>query len=43
MVGNPEVSMEIDPREVEQRYIQGIAAMVVDRLSMGVQDTNQEV
>lgn len=39
----PEISMEIDPREIDAQYIEQIAEAGVNRISMGVQDTNQEV
>lgn len=39
----PEISMEIDPREIDPEYIAQIAEAGVNRISMGVQDTNQEV
>lgn len=40
---NPEISIEIDPRETSEAYIQGLAELGVNRISMGVQDTNPQV
>lgn len=40
---NPEISIEIDPRETTEEYIQGLAELGVNRISMGVQDTNEQV
>ena len=39
----PEISLEIDPRETTVEYISGLAFLGVNRISMGVQDTDKQV
>ncbi|MFT6329874.1 MAG: oxygen-independent coproporphyrinogen-3 oxidase [Bermanella sp.] len=38
-----EASIEIDPREIKLSYVDDLAAVGFNRLSIGVQDTNREV
>ncbi len=38
-----ELAMELDPRDVEEPYIAGLAAIGVNRVSIGVQDFDPEV
>lgn len=42
-IDNVEASIEIDPREIELSYIDDLAAVGFNRLSIGVQDINQQV
>lgn len=39
----PEVSLELDPRETTPDYVFGLAELGVNRISMGVQDTTEQV
>jgi len=43
VVKDAEVSVELDPRETDKSYVSELAANGVNRISMGVQDTNEEV
>ncbi len=41
--GDAEISMEIDPRELEENYLQQLKRLGFNRLSLGVQDFAEEV
>ncbi|MBE1298554.1 MAG: oxygen-independent coproporphyrinogen III oxidase [Alteromonadaceae bacterium] len=43
LASNPEVSIEIDPRNIELSYADELAKIGFNRISIGVQDTNYEV
>ncbi|XOV79867.1 MAG: oxygen-independent coproporphyrinogen III oxidase [Aestuariibacter sp.] len=43
MTADCEISIELDPRLLDESYIDAVASMGFNRISLGIQDTNPEV